>query len=63
MTQTHSTHDAPQQTAALPPALANINSNVLDDAILRSWSNRIFIMLLRGVGRPGWRWIKETETR
>lgn len=33
--QTHSTHDAPQQTAALPPALANINSNVLDDAILK----------------------------
>ncbi len=33
--QTHSTHDAPQQTAALPPALANINSKVLDDAILK----------------------------
>lgn len=33
--QTHSTHDAPQRTTALPPALANINSNVLDDAILK----------------------------
>ena len=35
MTQTHSTHDAPQWTAALPEALANINSQVLDDAILK----------------------------
>ncbi len=31
----HSTYDAPTQTAALPPALANMNSNVLDDAILK----------------------------
>ena len=35
MTQTHSTHDAPKQPAALPEALANINTNVLDDAILK----------------------------
>ncbi len=31
----HSTYDAPTQTVALPPALANMNSNVLDDAILK----------------------------
>ena len=31
----HTTYDAPAQTAALPPALANMNSNVLDDAILK----------------------------
>ncbi len=36
MTQTHATHDALQRTAALPPALANINSNVLDNAILKT---------------------------
>ena len=35
MTQTLSTHDAPQRTTVLPPALANINSNVLDDATLK----------------------------
>jgi glutamine synthetase len=35
MTQTHSTHDAPKQTTVLPPALANINSKVLDDAVLK----------------------------
>ena len=28
-------HDAPTQTAVLPPALANMNSNVLDDALLK----------------------------
>ena len=31
----HATYDAPTQTVALPPALANMNSNVLDDAILK----------------------------
>ncbi len=35
MAITHSTHDAPTQEAALPTALARINSNVLDDAILK----------------------------
>ena len=35
MATTHSAYDAPRQTAALPTALANINSNVLDDAILK----------------------------
>ena len=32
---THSAYNAPTQTAALPPALANMNNNVLDDAILK----------------------------
>ena len=32
---THVTHDAPTQTAVLPPALANMNSNILDDALLK----------------------------
>ena len=31
----HYTYDAPAQTVALPEALANMNSNVLDDAILK----------------------------
>ena len=35
MTLTHSTYDAPTQTAALPPALANVNTNMLDDALLK----------------------------
>ena len=35
MAITHSTHEAPTQEVALPPALAMINSNVLDDAILK----------------------------
>ena len=35
MAITHSTHEAPTQEAALPSALAGINSNVLDDAILK----------------------------
>ena len=35
MAITHSTHEAPTQEVALPPALAGINSNVLDDAILK----------------------------
>ena len=35
MAKTHSTHEAPRTTIGLPPALANINSNVLDDAILK----------------------------
>ncbi|WP_169054449.1 glutamine synthetase III [Nitratireductor sp. XY-223] len=35
MVITHSTHDAPKQEVALPSALAGINSNVLDDAILK----------------------------
>ena len=35
MPKTHSTHEAPRTTTDLPPALANINSNVLDDAILK----------------------------
>ena len=35
MAVTHSTHDAPTQTAKLPLAFANMNSNVLDDAILK----------------------------
>ena len=35
MTITRSTYDAPTQAAALPPALANMNSNVLDEAILK----------------------------
>ena len=35
MAKTHSTHEAPRSTTGLPPALANINSNVLDDAILK----------------------------
>ena len=35
MAMKHSTHDAPTQEAALPPALANINGYVLDDAILK----------------------------
>ena len=35
MAITHSTHEAPTQEVALPPALARINSNVLDDAILK----------------------------
>ena len=29
----HSTYNAPTPTVALPPALANMNNNVLDDAI------------------------------
>ena len=35
MTVTHSTHNAPTQATTLPSALAHINSNVLDDAILK----------------------------
>ena len=35
MIKTHTTHEAPRQEAALPPALANINTHVLDDAILK----------------------------
>ena len=35
MTITHLTHDAPTQAPALPPALANMNSKVLDEAILK----------------------------
>ena len=35
MTITHFTHDAPTQAAALPSAIANMNSNVLDEAILK----------------------------
>ena len=35
MAITHSTHEAPTQEVALPSALAGINSNVLDDAILK----------------------------
>ncbi len=35
MTVTHSTYDAPIQTTALPSTFANMNSNVLDDAILK----------------------------
>lgn len=35
MAITHSTHEAPTQEMALPPALARINSNVLDDAVLK----------------------------
>ena len=35
MKRTHSTHEAPRKTTDLPAALANINSNVLDDAILK----------------------------
>ena len=35
MTDTHSTRDAPKHMADLPPALLNINSNVLGDAILK----------------------------
>ena len=35
MSSTHSTHDAPAQTVALPPELAEINRNVLDDAVLK----------------------------
>ena len=35
MTDTHSTRDAPKHMTDLPPALLNINSNVLDDAILK----------------------------
>ena len=35
MPKTHSTYEAPRATTGLPPALANINSNVLDDAILK----------------------------
>ena len=35
MKRTHSTHEAPRQTSELPAALASINSNVLDDAILK----------------------------
>ncbi len=35
MAITHSTHEAPTQEVALPPALAMINSNVLDDSILK----------------------------
>ena len=35
MIKTHTTHEAPRQEAALPPALANINTDVLDDAILK----------------------------
>ena len=35
MAITHSTHEAPTQEVALPSALARINSNVLDDAILK----------------------------
>ena len=31
----HSTYNAPTPTVALPPALANMNNNVLDDAILK----------------------------
>ncbi len=31
----HTTHDAPKQDIALPPALAKINYHVLDDAILK----------------------------
>ena len=33
--QTHYTYEAPKQAAALPKALANINTNVLDDGTLR----------------------------
>jgi glutamine synthetase len=33
--QTHYTHEAPKQAAALPKALANINSKVLDDGTLK----------------------------
>ena len=35
MTITQSTYDAPTETAALPPALAKMNSNMLDDALLK----------------------------
>ena len=35
MAKTHSTHEAPRSTTGLPPPLANINANVLDDAILK----------------------------
>ena len=35
MAITHSTHEAPTQEVALPSALAGINSNVLDDAVLK----------------------------
>ena len=35
MKRTQSTHEAPRNTTGLPAALANINSNVLDDAILK----------------------------
>ena len=35
MASMHSTHDAPAQTVALPEAFANMNNNVLDDAILK----------------------------
>ena len=35
MAITHSTHEAPTQEVALPPALARINNHVLDDAILK----------------------------
>lgn len=36
MSITRSTYDAPTQTAALPQAFENMNSDVLDDAILKS---------------------------
>lgn len=35
MANTHSTYDPPAQSVGLPDALANINKNVLDDAILK----------------------------
>ena len=35
VTMMHSTYNAPTPTVALPPALANMNNNVLDDAILK----------------------------
>ena len=39
MTDTYSTRDAPKHMTNLPPALSNINSNVLDDAILKKLVN------------------------
>jgi hypothetical protein len=33
--QTHYTHEAPKQASALPAALANINTKVLDDGTLK----------------------------
>ena len=35
MAITHTTHEAPTQEVALPSALAGINSNVLDDSVLK----------------------------
>ncbi len=35
MSSTHSTHDAPAQAVALPAELAEINRDVLDDAVLK----------------------------